>query len=364
MKTGLNEWLNSSDGKAVIYDCAINIDLKARRSSINLAQIFSEEFTSDSKELRDIIAAELMMYILEHHEAVGRDISEDVKNKDISAIAAKINTRFLNHVIDKRRTYPVSPFHAYQRHLRNVISKSSDIRYVPTDDGSFFAYSDDEFIDYLPYSYWGLSFEGWSSPTVPHSEIDEQAGMLSLSRFYWNEASGKYELEYLQPLRELTRFVFAKYSFAAKRQEIKTGSDEGTIESEAFDLLKPIQLAGDPLGSRHRQLADLNYDVVENGLKILADQCLSGLDDRQAEILWRAADGQKLDEIAKHLGEKGPSNIHYHIKKAQSHIRKFWSLWGNAQLPGFNEEDEEEQFIFAEKIAELCKKRCGGREGI
>lgn len=363
MKTGLIEWLNNPDGKAAIHDCAKDIEQKARRGSVNLALIFKEEFFSDSNELRRVIASELTTYLLEHQDAVSKDISEDVSNNDISAITAKIVTRFLNHVIDKRRTYPISPFHAYQRHLRNVISKSTDVRYVPTDDGSFFAYSDED-IDYLPYSYWGLPFDGWSSPTVPHSEIDEQAGMLSLSRFYWNEATGRYEMEYLQPLRELTRYVFAKYAFAARRQDIKADSDEGITDSETFDLLKPVQLAGDPLGSLHRESAGLDYDVIENELSRLAGQCLAGLDDRQAEILWRAAEGQKLDEIARHLGEKGPSNIHYHLKKAQSHLRKFWSLWGNAQLPGFNEEDEEEQFIFAEKIAELCKNRCGGREGI
>jgi hypothetical protein len=364
MKPGLIEWLKGPDGRAILLECAEDVEYQARKKSINLAHIFREEFVSDSNELRRIVASELTAYLLEHKDTVSKDISEDVSKGDTSAVTAKIVTKFLGHVIDKRRTYPVSPFHAYQRHLRKVISQATDVRYIPTDNGSYYAYSDAVDIDFLPYTYWGLVFDGWSAPSVPLAEIEEQVGMLLLSRFYWDEATCRYETEYLQPLRELTRFVFAKYPFIAQQKDVGTGGEEGMTESEKFDLLKPVHLAGDPLGPLHRQSERIDYDIIESELGKLAGQCCAGLDERQAEILWRASDGQTLDDIARHLGEKGPSNIHYHLKKAQSHIRKFWSLWGNAQLPGFAEEDEEEQFIFVEKIVQLCKERFGSREEI
>ncbi|OHB54685.1 MAG: hypothetical protein A2Y12_19185 [Planctomycetes bacterium GWF2_42_9] len=364
MKLGLIEWLKGPDGRVILLECAEDIEYHARKKSLNLAHIFREEFVSDANELRRIVASELTTYLLEHQDAVTRDISEDVSKGDISAVTAKIVTKFLSHVIDKRRTYPVSPFHAFQRHLRKVISQATEVRYIPTDNGSYYAYTDAVNIDYLPYTYWGLAFDGWSSPSVPLAEVEEQAGMLCLSRFYWDEATCRYETEYLLPLLELTRFVFAKYPLIAQRKDVGAGGVDGMTETEKFDLLKPVHLAGDPLGPLQRQSDRLDYDIIEYELSKLADQCCAGLDERQTEILWRASDGQTLDEIARRLGEKGPSNIQYHLKKAQSHIRKFWLLWGNAQLPGFAEEDEEEQFIFVEKIVQHCKEHYGGREGI
>jgi len=364
MKPDFIEWLNSTDGSTTLLKCAKDVENQARKKSVNLAPIFKEEFVTDSNELRLIIASELTTFLLNNSDAVSKDIHEDFKIGDISAVTAKIVHKFLMHLIDKRRTYPVSPFHAYQRHLRKVISQASEVRYVPTDNGSYYAYSDADGIAYLPYAFCGLSYDDWLNPSVPQSDIEEQSGMLSLSRFYWDEAANKYETEYLQPLRELTRFVFAKYSFIAKRHDINSGMDGEIAESEALDYLKLSYLPGDPLGPLKRQSERLDYDIIESELTSLAGKCLVGLDERQSEILWRASEGQTLDDIARYLGEKGPSNVHYHLKKAQSHIRKFWSLWGNAQLPGFVEEDEEEQFIFVEKIVQLCKERCGGREGI
>ena len=370
MKSGLIEWLKGPEGRAILLECAEDVEYQARKKSLNLAHIFREEFVSDSNELCRIVASELTTYLLEHQDTVSKDIFEDFSKGDTSAVTAKVVKKFLDHIIDKRRTYPISPFHAYLRHLRKVISladKAGKVRYIPPNDyndGSYFAYSDAEGIINLPYSYWGLPFDGWSVPVVPLAEIEEQVGMLSLSRFYWDEATCRYEMEYLQPLRELTRFVFAKYPFIAQRKDVGVGSDEVMTESEKFDLLKPVHLAGDPLGPLQRQSDRLDYDIIETELSKLAGQCCAGLDERQANILWRASEGQTLYDIARYLGEKGASNIHYHLKKAQSHIRKFWSLWGNAQLPGFAEEDEEEQFIFVEKIVQLCKERCGGREDI
>ncbi len=362
MKSGFETWLNTPEGSATILECARTVQQQARRSSINLAQIFREEFVDDSQELRHIIASELTAYLLEHHTVVAQDIADDLRIGDISAITAKITTKFMNHLLDQRRTYHISPFHAYLRHLRKVISQATNVRYLPTDSGSFFAYSTDDSLVFLPHAWCGLPFDGWPSPSLPLSEIEKQAGMIHLSRFYWDEATCRYETEYLQPLRELTRFVFAKYTVVARRQDMATGCDSGLSESEAFDLLQTVNLAGDPLGPRQRQSERLDYDIIETELSRLAGHCLAGLDERQREMLWRASEGEKLDDIGQLLGEKGASTIHYQLKKARNHILKFWSLWGNAQLPGFAEEDEEEQFIFLEKIVHLCKERNGGRE--
>jgi hypothetical protein len=364
MNTGIGVWLQSPEGVAVLLACAADIERVAYRNSLNLGRIFGEDFVGDSQEWRRIIASELAMYLLQHQTAVAGDIADDVAAGATSALTAKITTRFQSHLLDKQRTEAVSPFHMYLRHLRKVISQTDDVRYLPTDKGSFYAYSDRDDLICLPYVWWDLPFEDWPSPSVPISEIDDQSGMRTLSRHYWNEAVCRQDQEYFQPLRELTRFVFAKYPYVFQRQDVSAAGHDRDAGPDAMEAWQPTQLPGDPLGPPRRHSAFPDYDVIETELLRLASICSVGLDDRQAEILWRAAAGETLAGIARQLGEKGPSNIHYQLKKAQGHIRKFWSLWGNAQLPGFAEEDEEEQFIFVGKIVHLCKERTGGREAI
>jgi len=366
MKNGLVEWLKSDEGKSVLFQCSYDIVFKAQKGSINLEHIFNDMVSPGTSELQQIIASELVTFLLEHQTAVVNDISADQAAGDISAVSAKITTKFFKHILDKRRTYPVSPFHAYHRHLREIISKAGEagsLRYLPTDYGSYFAYSTKEALDFLPHSYWGQAFDGWASPALSHTDAEVQAGMLFLSRFYWDEATIRYETEYLHPLKELTRFIFAKYSFLAQRQELGSDNGEDGSRDRTLDQMKPVQLAGDPLGSLTRQSERLDYDIIETELSDLAEKCAEGLEEKQIEALLLAADGENLSEIARRTGETRHI-AEKHLKSAQTHILRFWSLWGNAQLPGFAAEDEEEQLIFIEKIVQICKKHHGGRVGI
>lgn len=364
MKNGLAEWLSTPDGRDALSLCSNYVEREARRKGIDLPQLFKEEGCYAANDMKVIIINELVAFLLEHQEAVVLDVAEDEAVGDISAVSSKITTKFIMHLLDKRRTYPVSPFHAYLRQLRKVLSQAEEVRFDPGDGcGSFFAYTTEESIPFLPHSHWDLPFDEWPSPSVPHAVIHERVGILPLSRFYWDEATIRYAAEYLYPLKELCRFVFANYTVSAQPWQPKGLDSEGDTPFFEMEQARPARLPGDPLGTYSRQSERLDYDIIETQLTQLAGQCMAGLTDRQGEILVYAADGENLSEIARRIGESR-YRIEQQLEMTRQHILRFWSLWGNAQLPGFTEEDEEEQLIFIEKIVELCKNRIGGREGL
>ena len=113
-----------------------------------------------------------------------------------------------------------------------------------------------------------------------------------------------------------------------------------------------------------RQQPVIEADVIDSQLDMLAHDCAVEMTGQERFILSHLDAGEKLDDIAAVLKMKGPSNVSYYQKKAYRKIHDKWSLWGPPSPKQFIEVDEEEFFMFYEKVIGYCKNVKSCREGI
>lgn len=358
MTSELTTWLQRAECYDVLLNCADFVIGKARRSAIQLDLLFQEEIRDNADALPQVVAGQLWQFLKERGDRVVAAAAERLVRNDMAGFMSLLADSFLVACLEERRTYAVNPSYAYYRHLRHVLSKAEDVRYEATRRGSFYAYSAAPDLATLPQDQWHLSYGDWPNPAVPFKEIHEKPAILRLSRFYWDETVVRLVAEYLLPVKELNRFVVAKYPLGhsvSNETSLAPEDRDADCGSFSFDEILVTDAHNDVLGSMARQNPRLDCDVIETELETLAQDTLAELTDRQRTILLRVDEGATLDEIARELGEKGASNIHYHLKKAYQAMKRKWSLWGPPSLAQFSEVEEEEFFIFYDKVIELCK---------
>lgn len=364
MTAQFERWLHSEDCLALLLSCADYVICKAKRSTIRLEILFEEEITKDPSMLAQLVASHLWEFLKGKGGAVAVQAAACVAAGDVSAFMTTVTDRFLAACLDERRTAAVNPAYAYYRHLRHVLSKSEEVNYKPTRHGSFYAFSFAESLQCLPKSNWDLSYNDWPRPVVPAAGIHEKSGIMQLSRIYWDETVMRFLDEYFLPIRELNRYVGCNYTIGCDvALESQLYAEDGQYGGTPllYDEVLVTDAQHDPFGSRRRQNPHLDCDIIEAELDTLALDTLTELTQRQRTILLRVEDGATLEEIARELREKGASNIHYHLKKAYQVMKRKWSLWGPPSLAQFSEVDEEEFFIFYDKVIEICKNGVGCR---
>lgn len=351
-------WLHSNDRLKDLLLCADYVIKKAGRSSIQLDHLFQEEISDGLGSLTQIVAGHLWCFLKKKSETIASQASEYLSRGDVVGFMAIVADRFLDDCLDERRTMAVNPSYAYYRHLRQVLSKAEGVNYQPTRQGSFYALSFSPGLQQLPKEHWNHPYGDWPSPQVPTSEIHKNSGILRLSHCYWDEALERFMAEYFLPVKELGRYIDWNYSLGCLivgESQLTQADEEEGCRPFSFDDMTVTHECNDELGCIARQNPRLECDVIESELETLAQDCLMELTDRQRTILVRVDEGATLEEVARELGEKGASNVHYHLKKAYLVMRRKWSLWGPPSLPQFSEVDEEEFFIFYEKVIEFCK---------
>ncbi len=355
MTSDFSTWLSSKDCRTLLTSCSLQVLARAKRNTIDLAHLYQEELSDDPGALAQVITGQLWLFLREKLEAISTIAGELLARGDLSGFITTIADRFLASCIETRRTYAVNPYYASYRRLRTVLSQSGEALFTATRRGSYFAYPTIPDPPRLPPEQWGVSYREWSHPGVPLKEVledENKPALLKISRCYWDESVIRLMAEYLIPVKELNRFLFAKYPLGRGiDNEAALASDNGVPVLEELRITDP----NDSFGYLNRQAPRLDADLIEESLKELAQDCLTELTDRQRLLLLRAEAGMTLDEIARELGEKGPSTIHYQLKKAYQVIRRKWSLWGPPALRGFTEVDEEEFWIFYDAVIECCK---------
>jgi hypothetical protein len=137
--------------------------------------------------------------------------------------------------------------------------------------------------------------------------------------------------------------------------------DDGTPLSLGDRLMTSADSRGEDAWKR--QVPVLELDIIDTQLDDLARDCVGELSDKQKMlILMKVEDGLTYEEICSRVGESNPSKLHYHVKNGLEVIRRNWSLWGPPSLKLFAEVDEEEFFMFYEKVVTLCKNDEACRE--
>ena len=355
MTPDFNAWLGSDACRILLTSCAAQVLARARRNTVDLAHLFQEELSNEPGALAQVVTGQLWLFLRGKPDSITAVAGELLARGDLPGFITTVADRFLADCIETRRTYAVNPYYAYYRRLRTVLSQSGEVFFTATRRGSYFAYPTLPDPPLLPPDQWGESYREWPHPGIPFKEVleeDNKPALLKISRCYWDESVVQLMAEYLLPVKELNRFLFAKYPLGRGiDNEASLATDAGAPALEDLRATDPV----DSFGYRARQTPRLDADLIEESLEDLARDCLTELTERQRLILLRAEAGATLDEIAKELGEKGPSIIHYHLKKAYQVIRRKWSLWGPPALREFTEVDEEEFWIFYDAVIECCK---------
>lgn len=358
MTSEFNDWLHSKSCLDLLLQCADYVIGRARRSTIQLDRLFTEETGGDPARLSQVVASHLWEFLKDKSVTLASQASERIAQGDVASFMTLVADRFLAECLDERRTTAINPAYAYYRHLRHVLSKAEEVNYQPTRHGSFYAFSFADGLQRLPTAHWNLSYNDWPRPDVSAADIHDKLGIIRLSRNYWDESLIKFLDEYFLPIMELNRYVGCNYSLGcvvATESQLTMRDGDDCSQPFSFDEIMVTNAQNDVFSSMGRQNPRLDCDIIESELETLAQDTLMELTERQRAILQFVEEGATLDEIAREMGEKGASNIHYHLKKAYQAIKRKWSLWGPPSLTQFSEVEEEEFFIFYDKVIELCK---------
>lgn len=365
MNNAFLTWVNSSECFNLLRLCAKQVSKRAKRLEIVLDDAYLE--TENRDDYLNAVASDLTAFLLDPNrsELIARKATELLVCGDDDAFMAFLCREYLDYCIDQRREK--SPFHAYYRHMRTVLSAEGLTRFHPQQrKASCYACTQAADLELLPEDPDRQNYQVWRvCDAVDLRDIHHKPAMLLLARHFWGEALREFLKEYLLPVRELVTFVAAKYPLLltveyASDQEEQTDGDEAGSSLENRCVDHTATFAFDDAWKR--QLPVMEADIVDSHLDTLAQDCVAELTTQERLILQRLDEDNALDSIAIELGMKGPSNVSYHQKKAYTKLRTKWSLWGPPLLRQFGEVDEEEFFMFYEKVITFCKNEKACRD--
>jgi hypothetical protein len=348
-------WINSKECFDVLCICARQVAKRAASNGLVLDDAYLDNGSRD--DFYTAIATDLWKFIKERVARIAAEGTTLLLSGDSKKFMDFLCGEFLDYRKDQRRTD--TPFYAYYRHMRTVLSQAEGICYKPiTRKGSFYAWSSSADLDFLPDNVSvDLDYGDWPACAVLFSDIHEKPAMLRLSRHYWDEALHYFLMEYLLPIRELVKYVAIKYPLITTI-EYTSGHNDDSDENDNRNTLEdgfvdPNIASGDD--SWKRQLPMLPLDIIDTQLETLARDCVSELTKDEQIILCRIDSNTKLEAIACELGMKGPSNVSYHQKNGYTKIRRKWKTWAIPDSEHYSVA-EDEQLIFFKKIIEICKE--------
>ncbi len=355
MSDSFEAWVNSSECFEILRICARQVSNRAGRLGIVLNDAYIEAENRD--DYLSALASDLWQFLKGNAVKIAKQATTLLVSGDDDAFMAFISQKFLDDCIEDRRT--TSPFHNYYRRMRTLLSETDGIRYeAQARKGAHYAYSTNTNLEKLPDHFSAIGFGDWQACDTPFSNIFEKPAMLGLSRHFWDESLREFLVEYLLPIRELVRFIFSKYPLVLTveyddAQGEGNGGEDSVIclENRLVDCSSAVAFDD----AWKRQLPVIESDIIDTQLDAIAQDCVAELTEQERIILYCVDSGETLEAIATRLNLKGPSNIIYHQKKAYNKIHAKWSLWGPPSLKRFAEVDEEEFFMFYEKVIYFCK---------
>lgn len=341
------EWLFSESCQDDLLPIARKVIWRAEKNGIELDDSYCSE---DFQEYCGAVASNLWIFIKEEFDALAKKATVYLKIGDSEGFSRFITYEFIDSCIDKRRID--SPFHAYYRHMREVLSDADGINYKPIPrQGAYYAWSQAAGLALLPddhdFRTNYLDYSTWNGCSVPFSQIHKKTAMISLSRHYWDEALRVILAEYLLSIRGLVTFVANKYPL------IPTIAYEAATEGEGDDET-PHRAPGETLVDTERQLPVIPPRIVEVDLEGIARDCAAALSDEEKTVI-SMLDSASGDEIARALGKKRASNADYYKKPAIKKVREFWIRWSQPDSDHYSVAVEECRF-FIKMLVGFCKE--------
>lgn len=360
MTSAFETWVQSAECFEILRICARQVSIRAERIGIVLDD--SHIAAENRDDYLSAVASDLWQFIKGNATTIAQQATTLLVSGDETSFMTFISQKFLDHCIDERRNS--NPFQNYYRKMRALLHKiseeeNSDISYKSLNRKcSYYAYSVRTDLVILPDTLSGADYSTWSACNIPFIKLYDRDGMLGLSRHFWDESLSEFMAEYLLPIRELVSFVGAKYPLMLTvdyQDALDDGEENTTISLE--NRLVDTGAASNALDdSWKRQRPVIEADVIDTQLDSIACDCVLEMTDEERTVLVQLDAGEKLETIASSLKMKKASNVSYYQKKAYHKIHTKWSLWGPAEIKKFADVDEEEFFMFYEKVIGFCRK--------
>lgn len=340
------DWLNSERCRDDLLPVARKVIWRAERNGIELDDSY---FSEDLSEYSEAVASNLWIFLKEESEALSGKATVYLKTNDNEGLSRFIINEFIDSCIDKRRND--SPFHAYYRHMRTVLSDAEGVNYKSISrQGSYYAWSKTHELGLLPDDYDFrtnyLDYSKWDGCSVPLSQLHNKPAMISLSRHYWDEALRIILAEYLLSIRGLVAFIAHKYPLIPTI-EYEPGVEDVDDDNQPHRALGATSIAPD------QQLPIIPSGIVEVDLELIARDCAAKLTEEE-KIVISCMDSASGAEIAKALGKKSGSNVDYYKKPALKKVREHWSLWGPPDSEFYSVAVEECR-MFIKMLVDFCK---------
>ncbi len=331
----LQEWLKSPACFSILLKTiAPIIRAKAISQRIDLNAIGMDDDVN-------ALASCLWEFLCDKQERLN-DLNAVIRDKNDSLLVSIIINRFFAYCVDERRSS--SPFHAYYQHMRKILSEAEGVQYLPETGGSFYAWAKNQSATSLPKGTLPEdSFIDWSLPGIDAKDIRKKPHMITLSRFFWDEAMKRQGNECLIPIRDLTSYVAAIYGFEKL--------ESGQIVSEGDEYDSDIVSRIEDDSSFYKPDKSLIEEQLESRAKRLVD--FWGAKERHLFLL-RFDQQLTLEDAASETGYKSAAAVDYQIKKLVSSVRDSWEQWQFGFSSGDDDTDAEQDYFF-DRLIYFCK---------
>lgn len=313
------EWFVSK----VLKKCAIIVVRKVSNLNMDLEHLGLYEQADIENELCLFIAALV--------NKVNIDLINLLEENNLSKFINMIANRFINDLIDKRRKWDTSIWHSRYRHIRHVLSKADNIRYMTENNRSF--YSVDDVAGMGKWSSSHINYKEWDPPDIPIQNPDAKDDIVVLAEYFYNLVKLKNGSPCWVAIRELTNYITTWYG-------------------KPYDVNAPLE-------SETGDYSHTEYGLTSESLLKISQMAADKLTDKEKEVLClRHLKNYSLKETAKILGMKSASAVKYHQDNAYAKIKGVCIEW-----PGLSPEDLNQDLfeLFWRNLIERCKAATGCR---
>ncbi len=122
MNDAFKAWLSSHECYAVLKLCAVQVIKRSERLSLQLDDAYL-----DRNDYLEAVTNQLWDFMKDRAGKIAQKATSLLVSGDEDAFMAYLSQEFIDFCLDKRRE--VSPFHAYYRHVRSVLSEEDIVRF-------------------------------------------------------------------------------------------------------------------------------------------------------------------------------------------------------------------------------------------
>jgi hypothetical protein len=334
------DWLHSKPGLDFLSICA-------RRALRQLPEgMYELKYSPDA--LQDVIH-DLWLFMTELSPDKRQDLFFLAEQGEGSKLVSILIKLFVRSCLDKRRTSTHSPWHALYRRIRSLLSQTQGIVYQSESTQAWYAWTDRHVAGKEPLQEH--DFNSWPPPFVNARELTASDNLLYAARFFWDLTREKTSQASLISVRSLTNYLGAHFP-GQLRTPVVYADDPNRPDVGENDVGQTPDAASLKNAPEHM--------ITAQKLPELAADFAAGLSPLERDLwLLRFEQELGLQAIARELGLRGASGVHYHYAKVEKRFQNICLLW-----PGLSPEDQNRELAihFLEATLSACKEQDQSRD--